>query len=419
MTNTRGLVLAALCAVATWGCGSDDAKPGGSKFEPEHVDFDVQWAEGARVVDEASGKAHLTGAKPTASTLVYTFDHDATAIAALKPGEIAVLAGIAYRKVVSVTDTGTGYELATERTTLPAAISQGTLDWAQTVDFGALGSGTQAYAFGEPLGSAQQGIVGPITYNGEINGYKVSLTLTPSAGRLDVTTEVSLEVMGEKRFAVEGTGHIEGFQSRGHAVVGEGQLLEFDAGQTQVRGELRVKAAAFNTGLSDELLDIPLGIDIPIQVGPVPLILKVKANINVRLILSVAESSAEAEVTFTFSSDQGIAMSGPSLQATGALGTGDLAGFLGGSADGVAAGMSACLEFPRFELTMLGEFASVGITQNNCASTDFTFDPACNEVNGTITGLALANLGFFGVTLAEAQVELYTRTDGRHVGQCD
>ena len=49
----------------------------------------------------------------------------------------------------------------------------------------------------------------------------------------------------------------------------------------------------------------------------------------------------------------------------------------------------------------------------------FTFDPACNEVNGTITGIALANMAFFGVTLAEAQVELYRRTDGRHVGQCD
>ncbi len=412
---------AACAALAVWSlvaCSqSSDPEPGKSSLEPEHVEFDVKWADNARVIEEADGKAHLTGDPPDASTLTYTFDHGASAIAALVPGDIAVLSGIAYRKVVSVTDTGSGYELVTERTTLPEAMKNGTLDWAKNVDFGALGSGTQAYAFGEPLGKSKQGL-GPLSYDGEINGYKVSVTLTPSAGRLDLSTEVSLEVLGEKRFAVEGTGHIETFQTRGRAVVGDGQLLEFQAGQNQVRGELRVKAAAFNTGLSDELLDVPLGIDIPVQVGPVPLILKIKANINVRLILSIADSSAEAEVTFRFSSDQGIAVSGPSLSATGALGTGDLTGFLGGSADSVAAGMSACLEFPRFELTMLGEFASVGITQNNCASTDFTFDPACNEVNGTITGLALANLGFFGVTLASGQVELYRRTDGRHAGQC-
>ena len=411
----------ALGAIALSGCGGgDDGKKSGSSMrEPEHVQFDVEWASNTRLVDEADGKAHLMGESPNASTLTYTFDKGATAIAALKPGEIAVLGGIAYRKVVAVNDTGGSFDLVTERTTLPEAMQKGTLDWAKDVDFGALGSSPQVYAFGEPLGQVEQGIIGPINYEGEINGYKVSLTLTPASGRLDISTVVSLEVLGEKRFAVEGTGHIETFQSQGHAVVGEGQLLEFEAGQAQVRGELKVKAAAFNTGLSDELLDVPIGIDIPVQVGPVPLILKLKANINVRLILSVANSSAEAEVTFAFSSDQGIAMSGVSLQSTGALGSGDLAGFLGGSADSAAAGMSTCLEFPRFELSMLGEFASVGITQNNCASTVFTFDPACNEVNGTITGIALANLGFFGVTLAEAQVELYRRTDGRHVGQCD
>ena len=276
----------ALGAIALSGCGSSgDKKSSGGTKEPDHVQFDVQWQDNAHVVDEAAGKAHLTGAPPDASTLTYSFDHDATAIAALKPGDIAVLAGIAYRKVVAVNDTGMGYELVTDRTTLPEAIRNGTLDWAQTVDFGALGSGTQAYAFGEPLGTSQESLTGPVTYTGEINGYQVSLTLTPSSGRLDLTAEVSLEVMGEKRFAVEGTGHIEGFQAQGHAVVGEGALLEFEAGQNQVQGELRVKAAAFNTGLSDELLDVPLGIDIPIQVGPVPLILKVKANINVRLIL--------------------------------------------------------------------------------------------------------------------------------------
>jgi hypothetical protein len=148
------------------------------------------------------------------------------------------------------------------------------------------------------------------------------------------------------------------------------------------------------------------------------MILKVKANINVHLILSISDSSAQAEVTFHFSTDQGIALSGANLQATGGLGSGSLEGFLGGSADAAAAGMATCLEFPRFELAMLGEFASVGISQNNCAQTDFTFDPPCNEVYGTITGIAQANLGFFGVTLASGQVELYTKTAGKHSGQC-
>jgi hypothetical protein len=402
----------------TVGCGSGKAASPSDKLPPDHTTFNVEWGDNTEVISEADGKAHLTGAAPTADTLTYTFDHGATAIAALKPGQIAVLSGIAYRKVDSVTDTGTGYQLVTERTTLPAAMKNGTIDWSHAVNFGSLSSAPQATAFGEPLGRVSQALGGPVTYNGEIDGYTISVTLTPGTDRLDISSEISLEVAGEKRFAIEGTGYIESFASQGRAVVTDGQLVDFQAGQTQVRGELEAKAAAFNTGTDDNLLDIPIGIDIPIDVGPVPFILTIKAEINVHLILSISDSSAQADVTFHFSSDQGIALAGTSLQSTGALRSGTLEGFLGGSADSAAAGMAACVEFPRFELATLGEFASVGFTQNNCAQTDFTFDPACNEVYGTMTGIALADLGFFGVTLASGQVTLYSRTDGHHSGQC-
>jgi hypothetical protein len=330
------------------------------------------------------------------------------------------LAGIAYRKVVSVSATGDGISLETERTTLPEAIKNGTLEWSQTIDFSPAAGRQMTATVGDvKIGEFSQAISTPISYNGEIEGYMVSITMTPSDGRIDINAVVKLEVLGEERFGIEATGYIEGFRTEGHAVVGEGLMLEFETGQRQVRGDLHIKAAAFNTGLNDELLDIPFGIDVPIQVGPVPLILKIKANINVRLILSLMDSSAEAEVSFQFSSDQGISVEGSELNATGALSSGTLSDFAGGSVDGAAAGMSACLEVPRFELSMAGEFASVGITQNNCASTTFTFDPACNEVNGDITGIALASLGFFGVTLASGQVELYHEEDGIDAGDCD
>ena len=389
------LVLLVTAGVSSLAACGGDPKPW-TPPKNDHVTFDVTWGPNTKVIEEADGKGHLIGTPPNGDTLVYTFDADATTIAALQPDDIAVLAGVAYRKVVAVRSTASGIELETTRTTLPEAMTSGTLDWARTVDFSDLAALEDATMFvgDSRVPMADIVLVSPITYNGEINGYMVSVTLTPSQGRLEITAEVSLMVLGEKRFAVEGTGHIESFQGSGRAVVGAGSLLEFQAGENHVRGELHVKAAAFNTGLNDTLLDVPMGIDIPIQAGPVPLILKIKGNINVRLILSVMESSAEAEVTFRFSSNQGISVSGASLQSTGALESGDSSGFMGGAADGITAGMSACLEFPRFELTMLGEFASVGFTQNNCAETFFQFQPACNEVNGYIKGIALASLGF-------------------------
>ncbi len=414
------LLLLALGTSSLGACGSETKA--WTPPKKDHATFDVTWAPNTKVIEEADGKTHLTGALPNGGTLIYTFDAGATAIAALQPGDIAVLAGIAYRKVVAVRSTGTGIELETVRTTLPEAMTSGTLDWARTVDFSDLAALEDATMFlGDRRVPVADMVLGtPITYEGEISGYMVSLTLTPSQGRLEVNAVVTLMVpAGGGQFGIMGTGHIESFQGSGHAVVGAGRLLEFQAGQNHVRGELQVTAAATNTGLNDTLLDVPMGIDIPIQAGPVPLILKVKGNINVRLILGLADSSANAEVTFRFSSNQGISVSGVSLASTGALESGDPSDFGGGAADPITAGMSACLEFPRFELTMLGEFASVGFTQNNCAETFFQFQPACNEVNGYITGIALASLGFFGVTLAEGQVQMYRRQGGMMLGMCN
>jgi hypothetical protein len=106
------------------------------------------------------------------------------------------------------------------------------------------------------------------------------------------------------------------------------------------------------------------------------------------------------------------------LQFTGSSGSGDFMNMTGGSAAGTAAGMTACLEAPRLELSILGEGPSVALTQNNCASSTFTFSPACNEVRGSIVGRALASLGFFGIELGSADAELYSAHRRTALGDC-
>jgi hypothetical protein len=389
------------------------------QYAADHATFEVEWSDDARVIEEADGKELLLGEPPDASTLTYLFASSAALVANLEPGNIAVLAGVAYRRVVSVTETDAGIELVTERTTLPEAIASGTIDWAKTVDFGdpkTLKSLQLSYG-GLPLKRLNQlELPGPVSYEGDLEGdYHVNITLTPGSG-LELSVIVTKEVLGENRFGLEATGTIHGFQSEGRWVGGGGEGLEFEQGNRNVAGDIHLQATAFNTGASQELLNLPIGVDIPIQVGPVPLLLKLKVAVNVTLELNVIDSSAQAEVELHFQSDTGISVTGSSLTPNATLGSSDVRGFAGGSADAVAAGMTACVEAPRLELSMLGEFASVGITQNNCASTFFTFTPACNSVRGSITGLALASLGFFGFTLAEGQVELYKYDDDLTLG---
>jgi hypothetical protein len=372
------------------------------------------------MIDEASGKAHLVGDRPGPTTLVYRFDKDAAAVAALQPGDIAVLAGIAYRKVVQVNDVGDALELTTERTTLNQAIKNGTIEWDRGIDFPeAAASGAMRVSYGDAvLDRVASPLEGGYSYEGELKGWKISVRLVPSEGRLDVEATATKEVLGEKRVGLTASGHVQGFRTSGRAVFSDGANLEFEAGTRELEGELKVKVAAFNSGASQELLSIPLGIEIPVEIGPVPLLVKIKAHLNVTAELSLNDSSAEAEVTFRFRSNQGIQVAGSSLSPVASLQSFDATDLLGGSADYIAAGINACLEFPRIEISMLGEFASVGLSQNNCAESVFTFDPACNQVKGVITGVALYNLGFFGISLASGNVQLYHRESERHSGDC-
>ncbi|HOU54363.1 MAG TPA: hypothetical protein PLQ97_10585 [Myxococcota bacterium] len=415
MTTLRTLLPALLMTlpVAACGDGSDSTTTDTSVFQ-------VTWADNARLVSETDGKAHLKGNAPGPDTLEYRFDGGATAIEALQPGQVAVLAGIAYRKVVEVRREGDDIVLATARTTLPEAIRDGTMEWNLPVDFArAAQSGALRVTYGDAeLHRVSSALEGGISWEGELEGWNLAVRLVPSTGRLDVEATAKKKVLGEDRIGLNATGHVEGLRLSGRVGIAGGVTETFQAAAQDVRGQLHVKAAAFNAGASQELLRVPLGIDVPVEIGPVPLIVKIKAHVNVTAELALNDSEADAEVDFAFDAHQGIRLAGSSIAPDANLDSFSAENILGGAADYVAAGMSACLEFPRLEVAMAGEFASVGLSQNNCVSAFYSFDPACNQVKGTVTGVALYNVGFWGITLAGGQVELYKQERERHAGNC-
>lgn len=385
-------------------------------FGPDETTFDVTWKPGTKVVDDAS--AALLEESEADGRFTYRFRPGSAALAALAPGDVAALGGIAYRKIVSVEPRPDGLVVVAERTKLTDAISKGTIAWKRTVDFGDQGA-TKTASVGLEGGALRPlDVTTGLQWEGKAGDFDVSVSLTPSAGRLDISLAASKSIAGEKRIALTGEGYLERFQSEGRIELDESGLVDFRYGQNQVRGRMKIKAAAFNAGASQDLLNIPLRVQTPVQIGPVPLLLKLGANVNVTAQLQAAPASAEAEVTIEFATDQGVSLAGTSLSAVGGLRSGTLEIEGGGSASHMAAGMSACVEAPRVELGFMGELASVGLTQNNCASTVYTFDPACNQVNASIVGKGLAQLGFFGVTLASADVELYSKRDGRSAGSC-
>ena len=405
---SRLATLVVAATVASTGCGKKNDGP----ITPQDVQkFDVNWAAGVKLLEAAQAKDLLIGTPPNESTLTYTFDPTAAAVAALQTGDIIVLEGLAYRRVVSVSNSGTSLDLLTERIKLTDAIADGDIAWNQPIAFDSADNlaAAKVYFDQTQLNRTSSGLTGVIEYSGDVGGFAVNVTLTPKSGGVDLFAGASKDIAGETRFAVSANGSLSNFRSSGEILIAGGSTNGFGMSATGLRGDLKVQAAAFNTGASQDLLAIPIGIDMPVQIGPVPLIVKITANVNVTLELSALQSSAEASVDFTYSADQGFTVAGSTMESTGRLSGASFSKFSGGSADAVAAGMAACIEFPRYEIAVAGEFASVGLTQNNCASTVFTFEPPCNKVRGSITGFALGSLGFFGVTLASGQVQLYNR----------
>jgi hypothetical protein len=386
-------------------------------FAPDTSKFEVAWKPAAKVVEGASDL--LLDESEVDGVFTYRFKPDAAAIASLAPDDIAVLGGIAYRRVVSVVAQPDAVVLTTKRTKLTDAIASGTIAWKKMFDFGQPSTISKA-SFGLEGGTLRPlDITTGISYEGQLKGFDISIALRPSNGRLDISLAASKTIGGRKILALTGEGFIERFQSDGEIVLGESGLVDFRYGSNQVRGEMKIKAAATDAGISQDLMNIPLRIQIPVQVGPVPVIVKLGANLNVTAELSAQPASAQAEVTLAFTSDSGVHASGTSLSPTGSISGESLTVVGGGSASAVAAGMTVCLEAPRIEMAFLGETASVGLTQNNCASTVYTFDPSCNQVNASIVGKGLAQLGFLGVTLASGEVELYTKRESRSVGNCE
>jgi len=394
--------LAAACGSAA-APGAGRPLPGADPV-PDKTTFQVDWAPNAHVVSNAS--ALLTSKEPEQNGQVtYHFKSD-PALTALAPGDVAVLAGIAYRKVVSVTESNGEVVLVGEHTKLTEAIAKGHLGWDSAVDF-TDPQKVRSMSVGIGDGVGVQTDPGSLSWSGHAGEFDVSITFTPNGGRLNLNVTASKSIAGQRRISLVGDGYIERYRSQGDWSW-DGSDLQFHAGTTQFHGDLHVKFAAFNAGASQDLLDIPLSLSYPVAVGPVPLIVSLKAKINVTAELDVTQSSSEAEIRMQFDTNQGVDI-GTAATPVGQLANPVLEVIGGGSAAGIAAGLTGCVEFPRTEVGFMGEAVSVGLTQNNCASSVFTFEPACNEASASIVGKALYQASFLGVSLASGDVELYNR----------
>jgi hypothetical protein len=328
--------------------------------------YDVTYAPGTAVVDAAT----VTDALLELGETHVRFRASAAQVRDLQPGAVVLFAGLAVRRVVSVSETGGEIVVETAPAALSDAIAEGTLGWGHDVSWGALApvlaprvaglAGRSVVLSPAATFRPHASPLGGLSFEGKVQGFDAKVQLVPGADRLDLTITVTRSAGGKKAMGAKAVGFVSGFRHEGDLVYQASSATLVAVRTAGIHGEMNVTWAAVGVGDASldsavALLVLPLEIPIPFSIGPIPVVLKLKANLQVVPELGISKASSGGAFQVTFDSDQGF-----SLDPAGASGAGALKGSAPalagdtGSAGFGPVGYAIGVEFPRFELSMLG-----------------------------------------------------------------
>jgi hypothetical protein len=387
--------------------------------------YDVTYAPGVVIVDAAALAANPPAVSEDGAT--FTFPNS-TGIGDLAPGKVAILAGLALRKVTSVTPDGGGVVVVTEPAALTDAITRGTIAATGPVNWQQVTAGYSAGRWGPPpvitafgrngqeIGSealAQTAFTskGALSFTGKVLDFDVIFALQPSATGMAFSLSAA-----RANVKVTAKGTLDNF-SQGTSLVYDpaGQsLVNTQALGLQADGELTWAAFTAQQPTLDGAVtsfQIPLTLPIPIQAGPIPLVLTIKATVRIVPALSVEKASSGGSFKVSYRSDQGFDIKGLTASPLAQLYAANAAI---GSTETVTAGFGPAgfafgFEFPRMELGILGatgpyaflsiySYASGEWTPGTTLTSDID---ACQKASlqlSAIGGYKLQVLGFAGLS---------------------
>lgn len=382
------------------------------------VTYDVEYADNTVVVDESTLLQSLLSVSEDQA--IYRFQPPADAIRQLQPGQVVLLAGLALRKVVRVSNEGEAIVVETAPAQLDEAIADGTLAWSYTVDWMALPQTSYLATQVGETGSALQLVsaqgfdpaTGPpeITFSGEIEGWEVTFKLKASHNRLDLEL-VAERAIGAAEAVVSAKGWISEFTHTASL-----SFERFRAGQMAVsadnlHGEMELRWSALTPGAErltkNAQFALPVELPIPLRVGPVPVMLKLKAVLQIVPELAVAQASSTGSYRIIYDSNQGFRTEGEVVRGRGEVNNVQI-GLSGdtGSAGLGPVGFGLGVEFPRLEVEVLGS-AMAFITIKTYSASIYLMQPPCQKAITTMFAAAGYRLGILGLTFAEGQKELW------------
>jgi hypothetical protein len=396
-----------LIAVILFSCGGDE-KENISKNEnipkPDKSIYDVEYTENTEIIKENLMGMLISSDKASG---VYRFNEDADDLLDIEPGKVVLFYGHSLRRIKSVQKEGNEIIVYTEYATLNEAIKNGTIAWESEIDWSSDQPEVKnaSLLMGDVIFASETSSELKIHFEGKIQGWDINIDLEPKNNKLSIDITGSKSIKGQKVCSIQGKGFISKFTNQAEINFANSELENFEFQNNGLKGELEIIFAAVGLGSEIATLEIPAKIKMPTIVYGIPISFNIGCNLKIYPEVKEGASS-QASYKITYDSDMGFNFTEGDAQVKSKINSENMA--VTGetvSAGVVAMGVGVGLEFPRFEIGILGEIVVPYFLYNTSVSTFFepgllSNAPPCQEGRMKFKCVSGIDLNFFGVNYA-------------------
>ncbi|MEZ4817817.1 MAG: hypothetical protein R2776_07590 [Flavobacteriaceae bacterium] len=365
-------------------------------------------------------------------TGTYIFSDDADEIEDLEVGKVVLFETHSLRKITAVKKEAGKIIVESEYARLTDYFSEASISYSANVAWDKNGIAATKVSLGQPIAimatpslfmAQEVENEASVSIEREIRGWKVGFELEPeSGGKLNIT----LSAEKEHVCSIKAEGFISSFTSTSTIEIGNGETQEFSYQNDGLEGEVELKFAAVGLGSDIAILEIPATLERTILVqGIIPVTLRLKANLKIYPEVA-AGTSSQASMKLTYNSNFGFSYGNGSMSTTGGV-SNDTAEQTGDSNTATAgiAGMGVGVEFPRFEVGILGNTVVPYLLLNTHASsylsTGLLDNRPCHTATLKYEAHAGVSMDFLGVMSVNNDYKIFEEqkrwtAEGSHCG---
>ncbi len=425
--------VALLCVVLLLvSCGGDKKKSNGlsnTHIIPKTETLKATPKENTDAVP-ASVMQALENYNPETGT--YTFSGNADEVENLQVGKVVLFETHSLRKITSVKKEGGKIVMESTYARLTDYYEEADISYSAPITWDNAGVAATKMNVGTPIatmippmmmvlqgGEQELGI----TLEREVQGWKIEFELQPEAGD---KLNIKLTATKGNVCSIVAEGFISSFVSNSSIEISEGETQHFSYENDGLEGEMELKFAAVGLGSDIAILEIPAQIERTILVqGIIPVTLRLKANLKIYPEVA-AGSSSQASMKVSYNSNLGFSYDGGRLSTTGGVSndTPEQTGDSNTATAGIA-GMGVGVEFPRFEIGILGNtvvpYLLLNTHTSSYLSTGLLDNRPCHTATLKYASHAGVSMNFLGVMSINNDYKIFEQekrwvADGSHCG---